>query len=35
MEMTFENPFGVEKKRSYIIAGPCSAETEQRRFERN
>lgn len=29
MEMTFENPFGAEKKRPYIIAGPCSAETEQ------
>lgn len=29
MEMTFENPFGEDKKRPYIIAGPCSAETEQ------
>ncbi|WP_235296761.1 bifunctional 3-deoxy-7-phosphoheptulonate synthase/chorismate mutase type II [Portibacter marinus] len=29
MEMKFENPFGVDKKRPYIIAGPCSAETEQ------
>lgn len=26
--MKFENPFGAEKERPYIIAGPCSAETE-------
>ncbi len=29
MDMQFENPFGFEKKRPYVIAGPCSAETEQ------
>jgi chorismate mutase len=29
MEMKFENPFAVEKHRPYIIAGPCSAETEE------
>lgn len=27
--MKFENPFGAAKKRPYIIAGPCSAETEK------